>query len=102
MFHDSRKLKALSGRRPAVGEASAVAAFEAFSSVGVQSALLSRRLLDNTRKYWLGAAGHKDAKDVSRATAAFVNASYRDISQNAEALFEVWRRFLSSARLSAD
>jgi hypothetical protein len=29
--------------------------------------------------------------------AAFVNASYRDISQNAEAVLGIWRRFVHDA-----
>ena len=102
MFHDSRELKAVAARRPAIGEASAVAAFEGFCSIGVESALLSRRLLDNTRKLCLSAAANKDAKDVSRAMAAFVNASYRDISQNAEAVSKIWRRLLRGAYPGAD
>ena len=100
MFHDSRELKAVAARRPAIGEASAVAALEGFCSIGVESALLSRRLL--TRKLCLSAAANKDAKDVSRAMAAFVNASYRDISQNAEAVSKIWRRLLRGAYPGAD
>ena len=58
-------------------------------------------MLGNTQKMWLSAATHKDAKDVARATSAFVNASYRDIAENAVAVASIWRRFIHEA-LSGD
>ena len=90
MFHDVRELKALGSKR----QPPAAAAFEAFCSIGVESAVLSGRLFDNTQKLCRSAATHKDAKDVSRTLGAFVNASYRDIAQNAEAVLGIWARFL--------
>jgi hypothetical protein len=101
MFHDARQLRAAGSRRPADGQSQAIAAVEAFCSIGVESAVLSRRLFDNTQKLCHSAAMHKDAKDVSRTLGAFVNASYRDIAQNAEAVLGIWGRFLSSACSSA-
>ena len=93
MFHDSRELGTiLSTRCAAVG---------AYFDIGVESAALSKKLLGNTQKMWLSAATHKDAKDVARATSAFVNASYRDIAENADAVARIWRRFICEA-LSGD
>ena len=39
---------------------------------------LSKKLFDNTHKALVGAAGNKDAKDVSRTMSAFVWSSYPD------------------------
>ncbi len=94
MFHDSKEMKAIAPSRPAIGENSAAVAIDAFFSIGVESMVLSRKLLDNTQKLCLSALTHKDAKDVGRTMAAFVNASYRDISQNAEAVRGIWQRFV--------
>ncbi len=97
MFHDSEEMKAIATKPPAIGKSSAVAAIQAFRSLCLESAVLSKRLFDNTQKLWLSAATNKDAKDVGRTMAAFVNASYRDISQNAEAVLGIWRRFVRDA-----
>jgi|SRR5208337_4626238 len=97
MFHDTKELKALAPRRPAIGGNSAAAAIDAFFSVGVESMVLSGKLFDNTQKLCRSAATHKDAKDASRTMAAFVNTSYRDISQNAEAVLGIWKRFVRDA-----
>ena len=75
MFHDVSELRAIALTRPAAGQSQAVAAVEAFCSIGVESALLSKRLFDNTQKLCRSAAMHKDAKDVSRTMGAFVNES---------------------------
>ena len=101
MFHEVGALRAIGSKRPAAGQSQAVAAVEAVCSIGVESALLSKRLFDNTQKLCRSAAMHKDAKDVSRTVGAFVNASYRDIAQNTEAVFAIWGRFLHSAYSSA-
>ncbi len=101
MFHDVRELRAIGSQRPAAGPSHAVAAVEAFCSIGVELALLSKRLFDHTQKLCRSAAMHKDAKDVSRTMGAFVNESYRDIAQNAEAVLGIWARFLHGARSGA-
>lgn len=97
MFHNREQLKAIASTRSAIGAFPAAAAIEAFVDVGVESASLARKLFDNTQKFCLDAATHKDAKDASRTMAAFVNASYRDIAQNAEAVLGIWGRFIRVA-----
>ena len=101
MFHDSKELNAIAPRRPAIGGNSAAAAIDAFFSVSIKSMVLSRKLFDNAQKLCRSAVTHKDAKDASRTMAVFVNTSYRDISQNAEAVLGIWRRFVRDAVLSA-
>jgi hypothetical protein len=102
MFHDSGKVKGMAARRPAVGQSAALAATEAFCRMGVESAVLSKKLLDNIQKFCLGAASYKDAKDVGRAMAALVNSSYRDMSENAEAVFGIWARLVRELTSPAD
>ncbi len=97
MFHD-REMQAIATRIRPVAEISVLAAVDALCKVGVESAALTGKLIDNTHKLCLGAQAHKDAKDASRTMAAFVNASYRDLSQNAEAVFDIWTRFVCETR----
>jgi hypothetical protein len=97
VFHNSKEMNANASKSPAIGVSSAIAAIDAFGSLCLEHAVLSKRLFDNTQKLWLSAATHKDAKDASRTMAAFVNASYRDISQNADAVLGIWRRFVRDA-----
>ena len=94
MSHDSRELRIILPTRPAIIESFTYAAVGAYFDIGVESAALSKKLLGNTQKNWLSAATHKDAKDVARATSAFVNASYRDIAENAVAVARIWSRFI--------
>jgi hypothetical protein len=94
MFHNREDLKAIASSRLTNGDSPAPGAVEAFLSIGLESAALARKLFDNTQKLCLSAATHKDAKDATRAMATFVNASYRDISQNAEAVLGIWSRFV--------
>ncbi len=101
MFHDSRELRTILSTRRTIIESSTCAAVEAYFNIGVETAALVETLLGNTQKIWLSAATHKDAKDVARATSAFVNASYRDIAESADAIARVWRRFIREA-LSGD
>jgi hypothetical protein len=101
MFHDNRELRTILSTQPAITESSTCGAVGAYFNIGVESAALSKKLLGNTQKMWLNAATHKDAKDVARATSAFVNASYRDIAENAVAIARIWRRFIHAA-LSED
>jgi hypothetical protein len=84
-------MRTVASRSPAIGDSSAVAGVEAFRLLCFESAVLSMKLLYNTQKLWLSAATNKDAKDVSRTMAAFVNATYRDISQSADAVLANWR-----------
>ena len=97
MFHDRRDVKAMASGRPATDGSWVLAAVEAYCSIVFESGLVSKKLIDNTGKLWLSATTYKDAKDVCRATAAFVNASYRDVSENAEAMLRIWRRFIREA-----
>ena len=94
MFHDSRDAKAIASGRPAIGGSSLLAAIKAYCRIGVESAIVSQRLIENTGKLWLSAATYEGA---SRATAEIVNASYRDVSENAEAMVRIWRRFIREA-----
>jgi hypothetical protein len=93
MFHNRGDLKAIASSRLTNGD-SPGAAVEAFLSIGLESAALAQKLFANTQKLCFSAATHKDAKDATRTMAAFVNASYRDISQNAEAVLGIWTRFV--------
>ncbi len=97
MIHDSRELKEIASRPPAIGNSSADAAIVAFYDIGVESVVLSKKLFDNTQKMLFSAATHKDAKDVGRTMSAFVNSSYRDVAGNAEAVLEIWRRYFRDA-----
>ena len=100
MIHNSRDLKEIASRRPAIPKLSAIAAVDAFCDIGVELVILSKKLFDNTQKMVMSAATHKDAKDVGRTMSAFVNSSYRDIADNADAVLEIWRRFFHDALAS--
>ena len=102
MFHDNRELRTILSTRPTIIESSTYAAVGAYFNIGSESAALSKKLLGNTEKMWLNAATHKDAKDIARGTSAFVNASYRDIAENAVVVARIWSRFkaLSGDRTS--
>ncbi len=97
MIYDSRELKEIASRPPAIGNSSATAAIVAFYDIGVEFVVLSKKLFDNTQKMLFSAATHKDAKDVGRTMSAFVNSSYRDVAGNAEAVLEIWRRYFRDA-----
>ena len=49
-------------------------------------------MFHNTQDMLVSAATNKDAKDV-RTMSAFLNASYRDVGVNAEAVSRIWRRY---------
>jgi hypothetical protein len=102
MFHDIKEIKTVASRSLAIGGSSAVDGVEAFRLLCLESAVLSMRLLDNTQRLWLGAATNKDAKDVSRAMAAFLNATYRDVSRNGDAVLAIWRGFVRDAVSPSD
>lgn len=69
----------------------------ALRDVGNESLILWDRMLDNTQHMLFSAAVLKDAKDVSRTMSTFVNASYRDVVENAEAISRIWRRYSRDA-----
>ncbi len=50
-------------------------------------------MFDNTQDMLFSAATNQDANDVSRTMSAFVNASYREMAGNAEAVSRIWRRY---------
>jgi hypothetical protein len=100
MFHDNQELRTILSTRPTIIELSTCAAVRAYFNIGVESAALSKKLLGNTQKIWFSAATHKDAKDVARATSAFVNASYRDIAENAVTVARIWSRFIREVSFS--
>jgi hypothetical protein len=97
MFHDSWEMRTILPMRPTIIESSTCAAVGAYFNIGVESAALSKKLLGNTQKIWLSTATHKDAKDVARATSAFVYTSYRDIAENAVAVARIWSQFIREA-----
>ena len=92
MIHDKSLFEPPKGL-PGVGDVSAVATVHALRDVGIETVNLSKKLFDNTHKALVGAAGNKDAKDVSRTMSAFVWSSYRDLGENAEAVSRIWRRY---------
>jgi hypothetical protein len=69
----------------------------ALRDVGNESLVLWDRMLDNTQRMLFSAATHKDANDVSRTMSTFVNASYQDVIENAEAISRIWRRYSRDA-----
>ena len=79
MIHDSKHI--------------AIAAVHALRDAGVESLILWERMFHNTQGMLISAATNKDAKDVSRTMSAFLNASYRDVGENAEAVSRIWRRY---------
>ncbi len=98
MIHDGKKLTEMAwSRRPATGGPPTVAAVNALCDMGVESVILSKKLFDNTQKMLLSAASQKDAKDAARTMSAFVNSTFRDVADNADAVFGIWRRFFRDA-----
>lgn len=69
----------------------------ALREVGHESHILWDRMVDNTQSMLFSAATNKDAKDVSRTMSVFLNASYRDVAQNAEAVSRIWRWYSREA-----
>ncbi|HME86590.1 MAG TPA: hypothetical protein VKG91_19105 [Roseiarcus sp.] len=61
--------------------------------VANESHILWDRMFDNTQDMLFSAATNQDANDVSRTMSAFVNASYREMAGNAEAVSRIWRRY---------
>ena len=55
--------------------------------------ILWDRMLDNTQDMLFSAATNKDPKDVFRMMSTFLDASYRDVIENAEAVSRIWRRY---------
>ena len=65
----------------------------ALRDVGNESLILWERMFYNTQDMLFSAATNKDASDVCRTMSAFLNASYRDMGENAEAVSRIWRRY---------
>ncbi|SRR5271166_4941228 len=94
MFHDSKELEAIVARRETIGTAAAV---NAFCDICIESLSLQKKLIDNARALFLSAANPKDGREIARTMSVFMETSYRDVSENAEAAYGVWRRFLKDA-----
>jgi hypothetical protein len=77
MIHDSKHI--------------AIAAVHALCDAGVESLILWERMFHTTQGMLVSAATNKE--DVSRTMLAFLNASYRDVGENAEAVSRIWRRY---------
>ncbi len=93
MFNYSKQLRVVGSDYQGPDRMILKATGNALRDVANESLFLWDRMLDNTQHVLSRAATNKDAKDVSRAMSAFINASYRDVSQNAEAVSRIWRRY---------
>jgi hypothetical protein len=97
MFHYSKPLRLIGWGHQGPDRIIAKATANALRDVGNESLILWDRMLDNTQRMMFSAATNKDAKDVGRTMSAFLNASYRDVGQNAEAVSRIWRRYSREA-----
>ena len=79
----------------------AIATAHALRDVGIETAELSKKMIDNSHKLILGASTNKDAKDVCRTMSAFLHAAYRDLDENAENVSRIWRRYFREATARA-
>ncbi len=97
MFHYSKQLRVIGWGHQGPDRVVVKATANALRDVGNESLILWDRMLDNTQHMLFSAATHKDANDVSRTVSTFVNASYRDVVENAEAISRIWRRYSRDA-----
>lgn len=97
MIHYSKHLRVVGWGHHGPDRIIMKATANALRDVGNESHLLWDRILDNTQHMLFSAATNKDAKDVARTMSAFLNASYRDVAQNAEAVSRIWRRYSHEA-----
>jgi|SRR5271165_1364451 len=81
MIHDSEQLKVIGLGHQGPDRIIVKATANALRDVGNESLIL------------FSAATNKDASDVCRTMSAFLNASYRDMGENAEAVSRIWRRY---------
>ena len=93
MFDYSKQLRVVGSNYKGPDRMILKATANALRDVANKSLILWDRMLDNTQHALSRAASNKDAKDVSRTMSAFLNASYRDVGQNAEAVSSIWRRY---------
>jgi hypothetical protein len=94
-------LRGIESDRRETSRTSAIAASNAFRDAAIESIVLTGKLFDNTHTMWRSAATNKDAKDVSRTLSAYLNASYRDLAENAETVSRIWRRYFRQAAADA-
>ena len=98
MYHDRSSAPA-SGADPGVH--SAFEAAHALVDLGIEQANLSKRLCETTRTLLLRAATDRDAADAGRTWSAFVDSMTRELSDNAELVSRIWRRYLREVARSA-
>jgi hypothetical protein len=97
MFGYSKQLRVIGWDDQGPDRITMKATANALRDVGNSSLILLDRMLDNTQHMLFSAATNKDAKDVSRTMSAFLNASYRDVAQNAVAVSSIWLRYSHDA-----
>jgi hypothetical protein len=97
MFHHSKSLRVVGWDHHGPDQILARATADALREVGNESLVLWDRMLDNTEAMLSNAGTHKDATDVCQTMSAFLNASYRDVGENAEAVSRIWRRYFREA-----
>ncbi len=93
MFDYSKQLRVVGSNYQGPDRMILKATANAVRDVANESLILWDRMLDNTQHLLSRAATNKDARDVSQSMSAFLNASYRDAGQNAEAVSRIWRRY---------
>ena len=90
MIHDSEQLKVIGWGHQGPDRIIVKATANALRDVANESHVLWDRIFDNTQDMLSSAATNKD---VSQTMSAFVDASYRDMAENAEAVSRIWRRY---------
>jgi hypothetical protein len=90
MFHDRSALRASAASLVHPAFRPAFDAAEALCDVGVEQAVLSRKLCDNVRVLLHHAAADKNA---GRPVSDFVVSTTRDLSETMEAVSRIWRRY---------
>ncbi len=93
MLHDSRQLTEIVSDCVGYDRFLAIATSNALREVGIQSLILWETMFYNTQNMLFSAATDKDAGDVCRTMSAYLEASHRDMGENAEALSRIWRRY---------
>lgn len=97
MFHDRNPLSDFAPLHPQSANRAAIEAARVMREVGIEHVNLSKKLIDNTHAMLLSAAADRDGQDVGRTMSDFVNAMVRDMSENAETVSRIWRRYLRAA-----
>ncbi len=96
-MHDSKPLRVAGWDHHGPDRMLTKATANALRDAGNESLVLWDRMLDNAEAVLFSAGSHKDATDVCRTMSAFLNASYRDFGENAEAVSRIWRRYFREA-----